>query len=61
MIEDSFAEDAKAGTWRYLYYVSYHGDHYDLAWELLKANWDKYAVKYVEKLPQKWSLIVVNC
>jgi len=44
MINDSFAENAKAGTWRYLYYVS--GDHCDLAWELLQKNWDRYAVKY---------------
>ncbi|XP_063674891.1 glutamyl aminopeptidase-like isoform X3 [Bolinopsis microptera] len=46
MIEDSFSEDAKAGTWRYLYYVSYHGDNYDLAWELLQSRWDEYAVQY---------------
>ena len=59
MIEDSFAEDAKAGTWRYLYYVSYHGDHYDLAWELLQDKWDDYAVKYVENSPQKLLLIVM--
>ena len=47
MIDDSFDENAKAGTWRYLYYVSYHGDHYDLAWELLQDKWDDYAIKYV--------------
>ncbi|KAL5257109.1 hypothetical protein ACHWQZ_G012143 [Mnemiopsis leidyi] len=46
MIDDSFDENAKAGTWRYLYYVSYHGDHYDLAWELLQDKWDDYAIKY---------------
>ena len=43
MIEDSFQENAKAGTWRYLYYLNYYGiNRYELAWELLKKHWTKY-------------------
>ena len=45
MITDSFNDDAKSGCWRYLYYLHYHGDHYELGWELLQANWDIYAEK----------------
>ena len=45
MVTESFKEGAKAGCGRYLYYVHYQGDNYDLGWELLQENWDVYAEK----------------